>query len=75
MKQDTVHAERYRNYWSTLSGRPASDVYIPEALRAVEPVPESPKPEGCGAVDADDWDACGNCTDCNPDVWAKEALR
>lgn len=30
---DTVHAERYRNYWSTVSGRPASDVYIPEALR------------------------------------------
>ncbi len=30
---DTVHAERYRNYWSTVSGRRASDVYIPEALR------------------------------------------
>lgn len=23
-----------------------------------------PRVEGCGAVDASDWDACGDCSDC-----------
>lgn len=26
---------------------------------------ECPRPEPCGAVDADDWDACGDCEDCS----------
>jgi hypothetical protein len=82
LPQDNPHAERYRNYWSTVSGRQASDVYIPEALRVAEPSKPTDREvldslgltEGCGAMDPDDWDACGDCRDCTPHVWAKNAL-
>lgn len=27
-----------------------------------------PERDTCGAVDPDDWDACGACSDCNPEA-------
>jgi hypothetical protein len=43
-----------RLHAAALTDRSELEVYIPLELRE----------EPCGAVDAEDWDACGDCEDC-----------